>query len=123
MITRRILVAAVVVTSTLGAASAAPARTIYDGIWSVLIITDRGSCDRAYRYGISINDGIVRYRGDGSFVLHGRVNRGGRVQVSISRGSQVAQGSGRLTPNAGSGSWVGRSPDAVCAGHWIAERR
>ena len=37
----------------------ATARTPFDGAWSVLIITDRGTCDRAYRYALRIADGRV----------------------------------------------------------------
>ena len=47
-------------------ASAAVARTNYDGNWSVLIITQSGACDRAYRYGVQISDGNVFYEGDGA---------------------------------------------------------
>src|SRR5436190_1489484 len=49
----------------IGAAALAPspasARSVYDGNWSVLIVTNKGSCDRAYRYGLSIRNGSVIY--------------------------------------------------------------
>ncbi len=38
-------------------ATPAQARGPYDGNWSVLIVTDSGSCDRAYRYALRIADG------------------------------------------------------------------
>ena len=44
----------------------ADARTSYDGSWSVLIVTDSGTCDRAYRYGLEISNGNVLYGGGGS---------------------------------------------------------
>src|SRR5689334_21198845 len=56
-------------------ATQAPARTPYDGSWSVLIVTTAGECDRAYRYGVSIIDGYVRYDG-------GMVNMSGRVSAN-----------------------------------------
>src|SRR5262245_50205244 len=41
----------------------ATAATSYDGTWSVLIITNSGPCDRAYRYAVSIRNGVVNYTG------------------------------------------------------------
>jgi hypothetical protein len=100
----------------------AAARTAYDGAWSVLIVTQRGSCDRAYRYGVQIVDGRVVYDG-GIVSLSGRVNSGGGVSVSVSSGSSYASGSGRLSRNAGRGHWSGKSGSSACSGYWEAERR
>jgi len=33
-----------------------------DGAWSVLIVTTKGDCDRAYRYGVTIANGGRRLR-------------------------------------------------------------
>ena len=54
----------------------AMARTPFDGAWSVLIITDRGTCDRAYRYALRIADGLVYYD-DPSFSVSGGVDGAG----------------------------------------------
>jgi hypothetical protein len=94
-----------------------------DGVWSVLVITDKGTCDRAYRYSVEVRDGRVRFRGTESVNLSGSVDRSGRVQVSISRGGQSARGTGRLSDDSGSGTWTGRSPQQACSGRWEAERR
>jgi hypothetical protein len=99
----------------------AMARTVYDGAWSVLIVTNKGSCDRAYRYGVSIVDGRVVYNGTASVNLNGRVASNGAVRVTVSAGSQRADGSGRLTQRSGSGTW--RSAAGDCSGTWTAERR
>ncbi len=40
-------------------ATESPARTPFDGAWSVLIVTTQGDCDRAYRYGVTIDNGNV----------------------------------------------------------------
>jgi hypothetical protein len=96
---------------------------VYDGTWSVLVITDRGTCDRAYRYTVGINGGKVRFRGTDQVNLSGRVDRAGRVQVAISRGSQSAIGTGRLSADTGTGTWRGRSGGQQCSGRWEAERR
>jgi hypothetical protein len=105
--------------------STADARTIYDGAWSVLIITDMGACDRAYRYGVRITDGIVTYDGAGPIAIQmqGRVTPKGSVRVIVSAGSQWADGSGRMTRNKGGGVWQGQGMTGMCTGTWEAERR
>ena len=105
-----------------GAMSSASARTIYDGNWSVLIITDRGTCDRAYRYPIDIQNGVVHYRGD-VVDMKGRVGGNGAVYVTVSRGNQSASGSGRLGRSFGRGVWKGAGSSDTCSGRWEAERR
>jgi hypothetical protein len=101
----------------------APARTPYDGRWSVVIITDSGACDRAYRYELLVENGNVRYAGEGRFAVRGRVQHDGRVQVSVQRGEQGADGTGRLSAAGGGGTWQGASSRRTCAGRWQAERR
>src|ERR1700745_2184295 len=82
----------------------ADARTVYDGAWSVLIVTNEGSCDRAYRYGVTITDGNVIYdNAGGPITMQGRVSSSGSVRVTVSAGSQWASGTGRLNKTRGSG--------------------
>jgi len=88
----------------------------------VLIVTDRGTCDRAYRYALRIADGRVFYE-DPSFSVSGGVDGAGRVRVAVSAGGQSATGYGRLSGNSGQGSWSGRPSTSQCSGHWEAERR
>jgi hypothetical protein len=98
------------------------ARTPFDGAWSVLIVTDQGTCDRTYRYALRIADGRVTYD-DPSFTVSGGVEPSGRVRVGVSAGGQSASGYGRLNGNYGEGSWSGRSSTSQCSGHWQAEHR
>ena len=100
----------------------AAARTVYDGSWSVLIVTQSGSCDRAYRYGVQIVNGLVVYNG-GVVNMSGRVTPSGSVSVNVSSGSASANGSGRLSRNVGRGRWSGYSGSSACSGYWEAERR
>jgi hypothetical protein len=103
-----------------------PSGPGFDGLWSVLIITDSGECDRAYRYSLRVNKGAVSYQGDPGGIdvdVSGRIDQGGRVNVSISRGQQKADGIGRLANGRGTGTWQGKSPTAQCSGRWEAERR
>jgi len=106
----------------LWASPSAVASTRFDSAWSVLIVTDQGTCDRAYRYALRIADGRVYYD-DPSFSVSGGVDGAGRVQVGLSAGGQSANGYGRLSGNYGEGSWSGHSSTSQCSGHWQAERR
>jgi hypothetical protein len=100
----------------------ASAQRAYDGNWSVLIVTQQGNCDRAYRYGVAIRGGNVFYDG-GVVNFTGRVAANGAVTVRVSSGSAVANGQGRLGRNEGQGRWSGQSSGSRCSGYWTAERR
>ncbi|MCC6888550.1 MAG: hypothetical protein IT536_08460 [Hyphomicrobiales bacterium] len=100
----------------------ASAQRMFDGNWSVLIVTQRGNCDRAYRYGITISGGRVIYQG-GAVNFDGRVAANGTVSVRVTSGTASATGSGRLSRNSGQGRWSGQSNNERCSGYWTAERR
>lgn len=95
----------------------------FDGLWSVLIITEQGTCDRGYRYAVRIRNGSVHHAdpSNSSFRIGGRVNAGGGINVSVARGTQSANGSGRISHAGGSGRW--KSSKGECSGIWQAERR
>ncbi len=102
-------------------ATESPARTPFDGAWSVLIVTTKGDCDRAYRYGVTIANGDVVY--DGGIVnLSGRVGGNGAVRVTLTSGNARANATGRLNRRAGSGGWQGTSGQTRCSGYWQANR-
>ena len=105
----------------LAATVPASARSNFDGQWSVLIVTQKGTCDRAYRYPVKIDNGSVGYAGDSSFTVSGKVGENGAVTVKVARGSQSANGQGRLSATDGSGMWIAGSGE--CSGTWTAERR
>jgi len=122
MISHLIRIGLLAVVCATSAATTATARTVFDGNWSVLIVTQRGDCDRAYRYGVQILNGVVSYDG-GMVNLVGRVSANGAVRVIVSAAQGQAVGQGRLSRNAGQGSWNGRNSTGVCSGYWTAERR
>jgi len=125
MLRRSILLAAALVAVPFWTASAAPTApgvAQFDGTWSVSIVTDSGSCDRGYRYALHIANGRISYDNP-NFNVSGQVNARGQVQVTVGAGSQQAVGTGRLSRDYGTGTWVGRSPTDQCSGHWEAERR
>jgi hypothetical protein len=95
----------------------------FDGAWSVVIITDQGTCDRTYRYGLHIAGGRVSYSGGNDVSVSGQVDAFGRVSVEVRSGGSSASGTGRMTESDGEGQWRGRSQDSGCSGRWQAERR
>jgi hypothetical protein len=104
-------------------APAVRAATAFDGDWSVIIMTQSGSCDRAYRYGVRIANGDVLYDGGGPVDLQGHVYSNGSVRVRVSGAGQQADGQGRLSRTLGTGTWQGQGSLGACAGVWQAERR
>ena len=112
-----------VLTTSVAPAFAAPIASAkgYDGGWSVLIVTEKGTCDRAYRYPVKIENGAVGYAGSASFNVTGKVGANGAVTVTVSRGNQSATGTGRMSGTDGSGIWTAASGE--CSGTWTAERR
>jgi len=108
--------------ATFGSASAISAGSPFDGRWSVVIQTEHGSCDAAYRYGLLIQNGKVSYAGDSSFEVSGQVVNNGAVHVRVSLGATYADGHGRLGRDSGSGVWTGVGA-GTCSGRWSAERR
>jgi hypothetical protein len=113
-----------ILTASAFPASPAPmsaTKQSFDGTWSVLIVTEKGTCDRAYRYPVRISNGSVGYAGEASFNVSGSVGANGAVTVMVSKGNQSARGSGQLSASDGFGRWVAGSGE--CSGTWTAERR
>ena len=121
-LTHSVAAAALFAGATLTSPSAA-ARGNFDGNWSVVIVTTKGSCDAGYRYGVSIRNGVVVYEGSAPVNLTGRVSNNGSVSVRVWAGSQSASGTGRLGRGTGRGTWTGVTSSGRCSGYWTAEQR
>ena len=94
----------------------------FDGLWSVVIVTLQGSCDRSYRYPVRIvGTRVLQAGADPSYRLYGAVSRSGAIRVIVVRGGQWADGRGRLTDGGGAGNWT--TSGGQCAGKWTAVRR
>ena len=117
----RLAMCALVAASATLAASATSnaAAPRYDGIWSVSIITEKGDCDRGYRYPVRISHGVLANGGSDPFTITGNVTPSGAIVVTVSAGNKSATGLGRLAGNGGAGLWQAGS----CSGSWSAERR
>ncbi|NVN86248.1 MAG: hypothetical protein HXX15_09190 [Rhodopseudomonas sp.] len=97
-------------------AGPAMAETPYDGLWTVTIMTNTGSCEASARYPLTVADGKVSAQGAD---VTGSVGRAGNVRVSI-RGTYA---NGQLNGNSGSGKWNGASGGVPCSGRWEASRQ
>jgi hypothetical protein len=100
--------------------SAAQARSIYDGSWELVFVTQRGECDPTYSFSVDISDGIVTHPNLVKF--RGYVARSGAVRASVTVHDKYASGTGRLLGDAGHGNWSGHSETARCSGYWTAQR-
>lgn len=118
-LTRTIIAAGL---GALAFSGAAQAQEKFDGRWSVLLETQKGECDRAYRYPVAIKNGIVSYAGDAGFEVTGKVASNGNVQGSVASGQTRASVRGRLAGSSGSGTWM-ISGSRNCSGSFSAEKR
>lgn len=114
-----IAMASTIMASAILASTASLAVPRYDGLWSVSIVTEKGDCDRGYRYPVRISNGTLANAGDTAITITGKVAGSGAITVTVSTGGRSATGSGRLAGKVGMGSWSGGS----CSGSWSAERR
>ena len=103
-----------------GTAFAQKGGNPHDGTWSVEVITQKGDCDRGYRYPIIVQNGVIRYGGPEAFNASGGVSKSGAVKGAISRGEQRAQVTGRIAGTSGSGTW---QTSGGCSGVWNADKR
>ena len=100
--------------------SGVQARPAYDGSWDLLFVTQRGACDPTYNFSVNISNGVVTHPNLVRF--RGYVARSGAVRASVTVQDKFASGSGRLSSNAGHGTWSGYSGSARCSGYWTAVR-
>src|SRR5215831_1663248 len=65
--------AAVLGFGLMAAAAPVSATGNFDGKWSVVVVTEKGDCDRAYRYPIDIKGQNLVNAGNASFDISGKV--------------------------------------------------
>jgi hypothetical protein len=114
------LIANAVCFACLIVATAAQARTSYDGPWDLVFFTQRGRCDPTYSFSVDVTDGIVSHPNLVKF--HGYVGKTGAVRASVTVHDKYASGTGRLTRDAGRGTWSGHMGAERCSGYWTAQR-
>jgi hypothetical protein len=106
--------------SFMASASAAHARSAYDGSWDLAFVTQTGSCDPSYNFTVNITDGIVTHPNLVRF--RGYVAKSGSVRASVTVQDKFAAGTGRLFGTSGRGKWSGREGSGRCSGYWTAQR-
>ncbi len=101
-------------------ATAAQARSAYDGSWELAFVTQRGACDPVYNFSVNISDGVVT--NPNLLRFRGFVAKSGAVRASVSMQDKYASGSGRLSGASGRGTWSGYAAGSRCVGYWTAQR-
>ena len=119
LLRRGSLFALVIAAATLAASSGTNAVPGFDGLWSVSIVTEKGTCDRGYRYPVRITNGVLANAGNVNISIVGKVQPTGAITVVVSAAGKSANGRGRLSGDLGEGHWIG----GECSGSWTAERR
>ena len=99
-----------------GVVSPALAQSPYDGLWTVTIVTNSGSCEPSASSTLTVTDGKISAPGAD---VTGSVGHEGLVKVSING----AYANGQITGNTGSGKWNGASAGIPCSGRWHAARQ
>jgi hypothetical protein len=108
--------------AVIASSGSASAQQRFDGAWSVLVVTEKGVCDRSYRFPVKIQNGRVSYDGAEEIDATGAVGSNGAIKGSLGRGAAQATVTGRLAAESGAGAWTG-SGSLSCSGQWTAERR
>jgi hypothetical protein len=116
------LAAALLLETTVAGNTLPASASTSDGSYSVIIITEKGTCGRAYLDNVNVSHGRVAYQGAAPIDVAGTVAPSGAIRVSIKAGSQGANGTGRLLASGGRGVWHGHGSSGECAGRWIASR-
>src|SRR6516162_5598287 len=117
---RKLLLAMLVSCVGLGLVTTADARSSFDGAWALTFYTQRGACDATYNFLVNISNSVITSPAFPKF--RGYVAGSGAVRASVTVLDKYASGSGRLSGNAGRGSWSGHSNQGRCSGSWAAQR-
>ena len=113
LVLAHVALVALALVATPAAASSEP----FDGSWSVKIVTQKGTCDSGATVPIRVTNGSIA--SDLSVVkVSGQVAANGNLSVNVGHGLEHANGVGRLTETAGSGTWKG----GMCSGIWTASK-
>jgi hypothetical protein len=100
------------------------AQAPHDGSWAIEIVTERGACDRLYRYYVEVDGQAVRLRsmmGETSQASMGLVRPDGRVNATLGQADDPVNVTGRLAAASGTGVWS--APARQCTGRWSAQKR
>jgi hypothetical protein len=100
------------------------AQARHDGSWAIEIVTERGPCERLYRYYVEVEGQAVRLRsmtGETSPATMGLVGADGRIKATLGQAGDPVNVTGRLAATSGTGVWS--APARQCTGRWSAHKR
>jgi hypothetical protein len=100
------------------------AQAPHDGSWAIEIVTERGACERLYRYYVEVEGQAVRLRsmsGETSPAATGLVRADGRINATLGQADDPVNVTGRLAATSGTGVWS--APARQCTGRWSAHKR
>jgi hypothetical protein len=100
----------------------ASAQQPFDGAWSVHAVPEHGTCRRAHRYRVVVEQGAVRSRASRSAEVSGGLQSDGRIEASIQRSRTRVDVAGRLSGRSGLGTWTATGT-INCSGRWSAEKQ
>ncbi|GGH18974.1 hypothetical protein GCM10007036_21510 [Alsobacter metallidurans] len=69
----------------------------FDGNWSVLLSTDKGACDKAYRFPVTVVDGKLTYAGQSGATAQGGITGSGKVSATFTQGPDTLSATGSLS--------------------------
>jgi hypothetical protein len=98
----------------------AAAQQPFDGQWIVDVVTERGACERAYRYPVMVQNGQIRSGGVQGVL--GTVTPQGTVRSSVATSQARVEVAGRVTARSGGGTWAVTGA-RNCSGSWRAQRQ
>jgi hypothetical protein len=98
------------------------AQQQFDGHWSVEATPERGTCSRAHRYRVVIENGTIRNGGSRRFHTAGGLEPDGRIRGSVQGSKTRVDVTGSLSGRSGSGTWTSAGR-VNCSGRWNAEKR
>jgi hypothetical protein len=93
------------------------------GRYGILLITEKGGCDRGFRYPVLITTaGAAGYQGDADIAFAGTVSSEGAMKFTAAKGTMSASGTGKIADGKGAGKWSGKNASGACSGRWEATR-
>ena len=108
-ITQLALAFGIALTLTGGVASA---QQQFNGSWTIEVTTESGSCVRAYRFPVVIENGQVRYGGPERVNVSGAVTSTGDIRSTPARLARACR-SPLAGPSRDRGRWPGTGPGST----------
>jgi len=92
-----------------------------DGVYSVTVTTEVGSCEKTQQGTVTIEGGRIVSTGEVQAEIGGAIGRDGSVSLVLRSGNNIAHVSGHIGGGRGDGAWS--LPTSQCGGRWRAQRK